>query len=39
MGATPLPYNTAKITLKVKGEALNVINMKGTEALSTPVSI
>ncbi|VAW92245.1 VgrG protein, partial [hydrothermal vent metagenome] len=37
MGVTnPLPYNTAKITLKVQGTALDVIKLTGVEALSSP---
>ncbi|MFV1984997.1 MAG: type VI secretion system Vgr family protein [Thiohalomonadales bacterium] len=36
MEGKPLPYNTASIGLKVKGEFFDVIKMKGVEALSTP---
>jgi hypothetical protein len=35
MGAQPLPFNTAKLSLTVMGEALPVIAMTGTEALSS----
>jgi type VI secretion system secreted protein VgrG len=35
MGAPPLPFNTAKLSLTVMGEALPVIAMTGTEALSS----
>jgi len=31
MAGQPLPFNAAKLTLKVQGEALDVIKMKGVE--------
>ncbi len=33
---TPLPFNTAKLALTIKGKSLTVIKMKGSEALSSP---
>ncbi|MFV1984104.1 MAG: type VI secretion system Vgr family protein [Thiohalomonadales bacterium] len=35
-GTNPLPFNTATINLSIGGESFDVVNLKGTEALSRP---